>query len=130
MGEETGWGVINKVIMRKLILVFATVFLFVAMGVSQTKTEEKAVLKGCVFEAKTGKPIGYVNVIVYDTNGVQRNGASTDEKGEYCVEGIPYGKYRINFNCIGYEVKDVNIEIKKKEEKLSVGLKDSNIRFG
>ena len=116
--------------MRKFVLLFAMVFLFVAMGVSQSKTEEKAVLKGRVFEENTGKPIGYANVIVYDTNGVQKNGASTAENGEYRIEGVPCGKYRINFNCIGYEVKDVDVEIKNKEEKLSVGLKESNIRFG
>ena len=95
----------------------------------KNNTEKTATLKGRVLDA-TGKPIEYVDVILYanvildDENDVMRYGTRTNEKGEYQIEGISYGKYTVRFTAIGYEDTRILIDIKKNEEQLSIGLKD------
>jgi hypothetical protein len=95
----------------------------------ENSTGETATLKGSVWEDKTGEPVVYGNVILLDGKDKMKYGTYTNEKGEYQIEGVAYGKYTVRFFSVGYEEKAILIDIKKNEEQLSTGLKDNHIKL-
>ncbi|AFN75551.1 TonB-dependent receptor [Melioribacter roseus P3M-2] len=55
-----------------------------------------------------GEALPYANVIILGTS----YGASTDAEGYYKISGIPVGTYKIQARYIGFEAKEVTVEIK------------------
>ncbi|MBN1503791.1 MAG: TonB-dependent receptor [Candidatus Eisenbacteria bacterium] len=53
---------------------------------------------GKVLDAGTGKPLGFANIVVLDT----QLGAVSSEDGEYIIVGIPPGVYSVRASLIGY----------------------------
>ena len=126
--------VIMKTNMKRLLFLFAIVSMLtscVAKHIETAKTEnstgETATLKGSIWEDETGEPVVYGNVILLDGKDKMRYGTSTNEKGEYQIEGVSYGKYTVRFVALGYYEKAILIDIKKNEEQLSTGLKENHI---
>ena len=122
--------------MRRLLFIVAIVSMLTSCVAKQIETAkpenstgETATLKGSVWEDETGEPVAYGNVILLDGKDKMRYGTSTNEKGEYQIEGVSYGKYTVRFFSVGYEEKAILIDIKKNEEQLSTGLKDNHIKF-
>ena len=121
--------------MRRLLFIVAIVSLLAGCSVTrhsgtakpENNTGETATLKGSVWEAETGEPVVYGNVVLFDGKDKMRYGTATNEKGEYQIEGVTYGKYTVRFVALGYEDKFILIDIKKNEEQLSTGLKVKHI---
>lgn len=55
-------------------------------------------IQGFVYDSETGKPVPYANVILMKTT----MGGSSDPEGRFEVKYIPWGKYRLKVNSIGY----------------------------
>jgi len=69
----------------------------------------KGSIKGRVTDAKTGKPLAGVNVVIQKSN----LGASTDRKGNYKIIKVTEGVYTIKATMIGYipeTIKKVKIK--------------------
>ncbi len=126
-----------KTNMKRLLFIFAIVSMLTGCSVfrhsgtakPENNTGETATLKGRVWEAETGEPVVYANIILVDGKDKMRYGTYTNEKGEYQIEGVAYGKYTVRFFSVGYEEKAILIDIKKNEEQLSTSLKDNHIKF-
>lgn len=126
-----------KTNMKRLLFLFAIVSMLTGCSVyrhsetakPENNTGETATLKGCVWEDETGEPVVYGNVILLDGKDEMRYGTSINEKGEYQIEGVSYGKYTVRFVALGYFEKAILIDIKKNEEQLSTGLKYNHIKF-
>ena len=124
-----------KTMKTRLLFIFAIVSMFTGCSVTRysgtAKLEniagETATLKGSVWNVDDGEPVKYVNVMLLDTNDVFRYGTTTDEKGEYQIEGVSYGKYTVRFAILEYYDKEIVIDIKKDQERLCTGLKENNI---
>ena len=122
---------------NRLLFIFAIVSMITGCSVSrysgtakpENNTGETATLNGSVWIDDTGEPVVFANVILLDGKDKMRYGTSTNEKGEYQIEGVSYGKYTVRFVEIGYDEKTILIEIKKNEEQLSTGLKENHIMF-
>ena len=122
---------------NRLLFIFAIVSMITGCSVSrysgtakpENNTGETATLNGSVWIDDTGEPVVFANVILLDGKDKMRYGTSTNEKGEYQIEGVSYGKYTVRFVAIGYDEKTILIEIKKNEEQLSTGLKENHIMF-
>ena len=120
---------------NRLLFIFAIVSMITGCSVSrysgtakpENNTGETATLNGSVWIDDTGEPVVFANVILLDGKDKMRYGTSTNEKGEYQIEGVSYGKYTVRFVAIGYDEKTILIEIKKNEEQLSTGLKENHI---
>jgi hypothetical protein len=128
--------VIMKTNMKRLLFLFAIVSMLtgcVAKQIETAKPEnntgETATLRGSIWEDETGEPVVYGNVILLDGKDEMRYGTSINEKGEYQIEGVSYGKYTVRFVALGYYEKAILIDIKKNEEQLSTGLKYNHIKF-
>ena len=120
---------------NRLLFIFAIVSMITGCSVSrysgtakpENNTGETATLNGSVWIDDTGEPVVFANVILLDGKDKMRYGTSTNEKGEYQIEGVSYGKYTVRFVAIGYDEKTILIDIKKNEEQLSTGLKEKHI---
>jgi hypothetical protein len=81
--------------MKKYLKLIIGIFIIIGYGYSQVKGS----ISGTVFDERTKKPLIGTNVIVLDTEF----GASTDLNGNYFIDEIPVGTYRLRFDYIGYE---------------------------
>ena len=96
---------------NRLLFIFAIVSMITGCSVSrysgtakpENNTGETATLNGSVWIDDTGEPVVFANVILLDGKDKMRYGTSTNEKGEYQIEGVSYGKYTVRFVAIGYD---------------------------
>ena len=122
---------------NRLLFIFAIVSMITGCSVSkysgtakhENNIGETATLKGSLWIDDTEEPVVFANVILLDGKDKMRYGTSTNEKGEYQIEGVSYGKYTVRFVALGYDEKTILIDIKKNEEQLSTGLKENHIMF-
>lgn len=103
--------------MKTLILFLAPLFCIISITAMATVPDPgfppKGLLKGMVKDAGVEIPLEYVNVALYSQNDSSMvTGTITDSKGFFALEKIPYGKYYLTINFIGYEKQIVkNIEL-------------------
>ncbi len=80
--------------MKRIVIGFILLFFTLPMF-----AQERGEITGQVVDARTKEPLIGVNVIVLDT----QRGASTDLEGNYIIQNVPTGTYRLKFMYIGYE---------------------------
>lgn len=78
--------------MREIVVFFALIF-------SGLSAVDESSLSGRIVDATTGKPIGYVNIILVSTDF----GDATDEDGWFILKNIPRGEYELYISHIGYQ---------------------------
>ena len=66
---------------------------------SFASAQDVGVISGRILDAATKEALVGVNVVVLDTN----LGAATDADGNYIIERVPVGVYRIKITYLGYE---------------------------
>ncbi|MBN2008636.1 TonB-dependent receptor [candidate division KSB1 bacterium] len=101
--------------------VIAFVLLLSAIGHAQVVGN----INGKVIDARTKEPLIGVNVLVLGTD----RGAATDFEGNYKIENIPVGTYRLRFDYIGFESlsKTDVVVISARHTVINVQLKESII---
>lgn len=101
--------------MKKL-LVFVVFFASFVLNAQDKKNMDfsNTSISGTVLDSLTGKPIEYANIVLYSVRTSKlTNGCITDVNGAFKLEKIPFGKYYIEVNFIGYS------KLKTKEFFLS-----------
>lgn len=106
-------------IMKPVYILFLFVVLFVNAQ-AQVNPAAKGKISGKVTDATNKQPVDYATVSVYKQgNASPFNGISTDTKGNFTVDHIPAGEYKITADFLGYQratiehviVKDGNVSI-------------------
>jgi len=84
--------------------------------------EGSANLAGKVVDSKSGSPVEYANVAVFRLrDSVMVTGASTNSRGEFRIMNVPYGRYRLVANFIGYEKMEIpELMVTPREENILV----------
>ena len=105
---------------RFIFLVLTLLFALPVWGVAQSGT-----LTGRVLDVSNGDPIPTANVFVPHST----IGTSTDVKGRFILENIPYGSYDIVVSIIGFESRSANFSLSpnKADHRLVVKLKEKTI---
>lgn len=76
------------------------------------------VISGTVLDSISSVPIEYANIVLFKVkDSTLINGVVTDEKGKFRIEKIPYGKYFIRINFIGYKTQRIPGVILKPDKK-------------
>lgn len=75
-------------------------------------------LRGTVINKETGAPIKNVSIVLEQTHFRAKTGLN----GEFLIENIPYGDYKINFVYNGKSQNSQSLTIEKSEERLEASL--------
>ena len=93
---------------RRFILSISISFIFLFSSLTYGGNTGK--ISGKIYDAQTGEPLPFVNVIIEGTS----LGAATSIDGNYTIIGIPPGSYSVKASAVGFHpelVKDVNVSI-------------------
>src|SRR5256885_2094832 len=63
-------------------------------------------ITGRVVEHASGRPVEYAAVVLKNSAGQPVQRAATDAKGEFAIEKVPPGDYRIAYGLIGTDAQD------------------------
>lgn len=107
--------------MRRLLLTLLAI-----LSLSITSAIAQSSIKGTVKDSDTGNPIPGVAVQVVGSNV----SATTNSNGEYTLEGVPAGKYLIDYILTGFQTYEVELEISEGMSLPEVMLKRAQVDDG
>lgn len=108
----------NFHIPRVLILLLLSVLILNSTSYSQSR----ATLSGTITDQNTGETLLFANVVLKGTT----IGATTNASGFYSIVGIEPGRYTVQVTYIGFDPKEVTIELSAGESRrLDVQLVES-----
>ncbi len=76
------------------------------------------IISGTVLESSALSPMEFVNVVLFNSKDSMVDGTITDEKGKFILKDIPFGKYHLTANFIGYEKLNIPDIILKPDKKI------------
>ena len=92
---------------------------------SYTQVEEKrnqGRITGKVLDINSSIPVEYANIIVFNTyDSTQVTGGITNKEGVFNLNKIPYGKYYLNVQFIGYEKKEIEDVLVNSHNTVDLG---------
>jgi len=112
--------VIKKVLILPLLLLGSIHTIYSQQESSAKNTTS---ITGKVFDEKTGTPIQFSNVILYNKkDSTQTSGTVTDKKGEFTLSGIKTGSYYMKVSFIGYATKKIDrVSVLNLSQNLNLG---------
>lgn len=92
------------------------------------KDEQVAELTFVVLKADNGKPIRNASVVLHQVDGRGRQAKGglelkTDAEGKTSLNGIPYGKVRIQVLAPGFQTYGVDHDIHQPQQEIVIKLK-------
>jgi len=84
---------------------------------------DKGKITGNVTDSITKQPVDYATVSIYKQGNTSPfNGASTDPKGGFTIDGIPNGDYKITVEFLGYKRHTIaHVIISNNNKNVSLG---------
>ncbi len=87
----------------KYILLFATVFILSFSARAQNAAGGKGRISGKITDATTKAPVDYATITIFKQGTTTVvNGATSDPKGNFVVDNLPFGEYQVTVDFIGY----------------------------
>ncbi|QQS37233.1 MAG: TonB-dependent receptor [Ignavibacteriales bacterium] len=106
-------------IRSKLIIIFF--FLTITSFSQPTGNLSTGTVSGFVFDALSGEPIEYANIVLFSTNdSLMRGGTITDKTGRFSLTGIRTGSYYLDVRFIGYEDERFEFEITSSANEVNL----------
>lgn len=102
----------------KQLLFFFTTLLSLTLA---AQISSKGVIKGRVTDLSTKEELPYVNIVVRDSVNNILTGSITNQKGNFEIKQIPYGKHRVEFQFIGYKTYSKSILLSDAHPKKDLG---------
>ena len=88
---------------------FFMVLIVYAFSVKAQNGTAKGRITGRVTDTTTKLPVNFATITVYKAGATSPvNGASTDQKGNFIVDKLPAGEYRVTVDFIGYQLKTIS----------------------
>lgn len=86
------------------------------------------VLSGKIVDAEVNQAVSYANAILYKTKDSSIvNGTIADKNGYFIIEKLPYGRFYLIINFIGYEKKKITgIVLHPKQKEVDIGTIELN----
>ncbi len=111
--------------MKRTLLFLLTLSLTIVVHGTNDKepaTKGKGTIKGRVTDASLDKPIEYTNIVLFSAaDSSLITGTVTNKDGTFLLEKLPYGKYFLTANFIGYQKKVLaNIELSPEQKELII----------
>lgn len=114
----------NKESMTKIGLVW--LFLSLA-GIVSLRAQQTYTIKGTVEDAVSGRPLSYVNVVIWHT----AQGAVTDSAGGFEITAVAPGSYRLQASFVGYKpVVSPEFQVANKTVFISLAMEEARESLG
>jgi len=111
--------------MKKAQILFISFWIF-AIPIALLATERGGI-QGKVVDAKTGRPLPSVNIIVKGTTF----GAATDMNGKFYISNVPIGIHKVMASMIGYKIAIKRIKVSTNRTiKLDFRLIETQLEMG
>lgn len=122
----------NKFFKSIILRVLFIIAVFIAIGVvtSQLRAQQTGVISGSVIDKTTGLPVEGADITVNrvkDSSFVK--GTQTDAAGQFTLNGVPYGKFYLKANLVGYNLSVVS-GVTINSNNLSVALEPIKLSSG
>lgn len=113
--------------MARLKAVFAMVALLAVFAVAQHKRHTSATLEFVVIKDSNGKPVRNAEIVLHpvDKDGHQQdNGVElkTHEDGKASINGVPYGKLRVQVIAQGFRTYGEDFDINQPSHAFTIKL--------
>ncbi len=107
---------------RFYILFFAIIFSFSAVAQNNTPNNNGKI-SGRVTDASTKLPVDYATVSIFTPGSTSPiNGASTDPKGNFKIDNLPFGTYTVTVDFLGYTKQTINtVTISSTNKSVALG---------
>jgi ferric enterobactin receptor len=90
-------------------VILSAFFILVFALMANAQNNPKGKITGRVIDAADKSPVNYATVSIYKQGSASPfNGASTDEKGNFIIDHLPAGDYKLSVDFIGYERKTID----------------------
>lgn len=81
-------------------------------------------LSGYVKDVQDGQNVPYASILIKEIN----SGSITDEDGAFSIE-LPIGRYHLEIRSLGYEAKQLEIEVTQDSQPIEIRLKPSIVQL-
>ncbi|MBT8274423.1 MAG: TonB-dependent receptor family protein [Bacteroidia bacterium] len=78
-------------------------------------------ITGTVIDDALNEPLPYVNIVVNKTNGELLTGGITDDDGNFKIDKVPEGTYKIVIQFIGFQKEERDVTITRRNSKIKLG---------
>lgn len=117
---------------KKAMLMITLLFIYTNSAIAQGSENEPAgIIKGRIIDSVSSQAIEYatISLMVQENNKVI-NGTTTDDKGNFTLDGVVDGNYKILVYFIGYRTCSLNnIVVNKTNQNIDLGnIKLANMR--
>ena len=111
--------------MTKRLFIVITTIIALLLSASTLRGEDQGrfYISGKIVEDGTREPLFMATVVVKEL-GLW---SVTDERGEFKITNIPAGKYTVEFSNLGYETREMVLDIKKDLKGLNVLMKTQSL---
>ena len=97
--------------------------------------QSSGTISGKVLDYDSKSPVEYANVIVFNSkDSLQVAGGVTNNEGKFSVKSIPWGKFYVDIQFVGYKKKRTgNISISSSQKNIDLGnvyIKTSAVNLG
>jgi len=89
---------------KRIALIFTFIFMSIVYGNTQ---DCKLSIEGFVYDETTQLPLSYVNVVIQENS----KGNSSDDSGQFKIDGLCASHYHINISHIGCETQTLHIDL-------------------
>lgn len=109
---------------KRLFIVITTIIaLLLSANTLRGEDQGRFYISGKIVEDGTREPLFMATVVVKEL-GLW---SVTDERGEFKITNIPAGKYTVEFSNLGYETREMVLDIKKDLKGLNVLMKTQSL---
>jgi hypothetical protein len=118
----------------RVLISFAVVLMAIAALASDKPPEQYATIKFVVVKDWNGKPIRNAAVVLHpvDKDGKQEKGGmelKTDSEGRTKLDGVPYGKLRIQVIAKGLQTFGQDYDINQPEHEITIKMKQPQNQY-
>jgi outer membrane receptor protein involved in Fe transport len=96
-----------------------TLFTFLAVACSVVlMAQGNSKISGVVNDSTSNKPVEFATVALIDGTGKAVDGAICDDKGEFIINKVPRGSYKLAISFIGFDTKTISLKVEDKNVEI------------
>jgi len=86
-------------------------------------SQKTGVIKGRIIDQSSKMPLEYANIAIFrKRDSALINGTITNEKGDFIIEKLPFGRFFVKLSFIGYATRSIDsVFITPKQPEVNLG---------